>query len=266
MGKRDFTLPMPMASTEPAASRLGMNAAELPITPQAGLLGNLSQQKNRGRTRDVAAGDPQWRDIINTHGDDQLGSVVSVSIAVIQQAAVQSRAGVPIATSPLNRIPIVGLASWGTDGGQAECEFDVVNGTLIELPASKLIVSVRVDPQFVGPEGEPLIEGTDLGAQVSGSLGYFPAARGAAQRTLMLNVGVGLSEQVPVPAFARRLRVIRPIPGMAITITYVAAGTGVASFDTVEPMLELPIPNWADSVRVESATTGIISCLFELWI
>jgi hypothetical protein len=249
-----------LARTAPDQSRLNGDASPTSPTVEAGLLGGLDQRKNRGRLVVVSRNGGQQR-VIDVSGDDQLATVTTISLATVMQS-------VPEALDPppteQTRMPVVAHIEWGTDGGMGIADLDLVRGTVVQVPSSSVRVQVGFDPEYATAAFADVAWYPALG--VVGSIGYMPSARGAAQRTLIGQVGEGVEFRRLVPQFARRVRFVRSTVATALAIELISAGVVFATLAAIDPTLEIPIPNWCTEIRVTSATAGNLSAVFELWI
>lgn len=227
------------------------------------LLGKANQRKDGGRVETIERGAAP-RTVIDLSGEDALASVCTITINVDvsqkEDPARMTRAMLP---------PIVALLSWGTDGGSNNAEVDVLRGQSIQVPASALIVQVAFD---VLPG---LLVGLPVAtfATVSGSVGYYPTGAGPAQRTryaFLLPAGSPADADemiVDVPAFARRVRVLRSVASNPLDIVQLGpSGFEIAQQNTLDPNAVMPLSVLATQMRVRNlgAAPVAASLVFEL--
>lgn len=109
---------------------------------------------------------------------------------------------------------VVGLVEWGTDGHQCAAHFDWVQGTVLQVACSSVRVIAELTETMVVDPDISIDYPEDAVVRVGAVVGYMPASRVPLTYTQQLRLadngqgaGIGL---VPVPPFARELRVYGP--------------------------------------------------------
>jgi hypothetical protein len=238
------TGPMPNSHLREGSEKLSLDA-------EAGPLGDGYQRKNRGRFQLISAGGGFVR-LLDIVGSDQLAQQMTVSASVKLAAA--------HAVGESGSVPACILrVSWGTDGASHDAEVDLVEGVCFALPASALRVGVQIDPAEVDPPD----------VHVAVSVGYYPT-RGRVTRTVpgvftsADPLAVGGLVSIPIPAFARRLEVLRVTAGASaqVEVNFESRlGAVLGGTNTVGP-IDLPIPNGATSVRLQN-TSGVAAMTWQ---
>lgn len=199
--------------------------------------------------------------------------------------------------------PLVGIARWGSgNGSQQEMEFDLQlgfplaatpgaaangayptqGGQLFSVPATSLEIAARNDLNLIPGAGSialGIILAPAVPSQATASIGIGNRAGvgGGLTRTIIAryNPGAMLAGQflVPVPAFAKRFRVIRSsglAAAAAITVNVVDGAfvicDGAYSEAAGVPPTTYTLPSAAAEVVVTVAAAGcdVVGCIFEL--
>lgn len=237
--------------------------AQNPPTPteftaetEEALLGEAWKRKQRGNSGQINQN--EIIALVDCAGNDELAAGVQIACEVVQVLPHSVGLNSPDGT---NETPaILGILEWGNDGAATSCEFDFVNGTVISVAAA----SVRVRAQYEIPPAEP------FPVVVRGHVGYFPKPAFPATRTLRAQLDPASEIALPIPKFARRVRVIR-LPQVSASIflsAFPSAGIG-QNGPTLEAEIELPLPNDARVIVVRNNDPDVgafFRAIFDLWI
>jgi len=239
-----------MAKSPPTPTEFGAETEEA-------LLGEAWHRKNWGRSEQIQRSEVAI--LVDCAGNDELAAGIQIACEVVPVLSTTAAGEIPEGTSQTP--PIVGLLEWGNDGSTVTAEFDFVNGTVISVAAA----SVRVKARFEVPPAEP------FPVIVRAHVGYFPKPAGPAQRTLGGLIAGGNDLALPIPKFARRVRVVRSgaLESARITLLSVVPLGAVAEYGpTLDPVIELPIPNDARVLAISNlgADPHQFRAIFDLWI
>lgn len=220
------------------------------------LLGEAWKRKQRGNSGEIRQN--EIIALVDCAGNDELAAGIQIACEVVQVLPHSVGLNSP---DGANETPaILGILEWGNDGAATSCEFDFVNGTVISVAAA----SVRVRAQYEIPPAEP------FPVVVRGHVGYFPKPAFPATRTLRAQLDAGAQIALPVPKFARRVRVIR-MPQVSATLflsAFPSAGIG-QNGPSVAPEIELALPNDARVIVIENNSgteLAAFRAIFDLWI
>lgn len=218
------------------------------------LLGEGYDRKNRGRSVELRHGETV--PLIDTVGMDDLACQTTIACEVVPVLpATDGEVPLSVSQTP----PIIGLLEWGNDGATVSAEFDFVNGTQLSVAAA----SVRVGARYDTPPAEP------FPVLVRAHIGYMPKPAGPITRTFRAAIDPGAQVVLPVPKFARRVRLVRSPQNAAIlSLFQVFPFVQIATVSSAAPELELPIPNDARAVVVDNLgpVAMVTRVIFDLWI
>lgn len=125
----------------------------------------------------------------------------------------------PGTAGPIIWPPFVARIKWGVGGAFAEALVDFVNGTVINVPASAIDVSIAIPPDAINQPG------TSGAYTLSAFAGPGLPRSGNAQRTMFVgSLATGAESDIfAVPAFAKRVTVLScdPTAGTpAVNVSY----------------------------------------------
>lgn len=202
--------------------------------------------------------------VIDCVGLDELACMVTIAFNL-------KRLG-PVAPGEENDMPpIVAHVSWGVDGARMDVDVDVVNGTMIAVPASSLRVDVELDMLAADVDD-------DTGqVQVGAVMGYMPRGQHDAQRTLSADLAAVAETPanvvlLPVPEFAKSVTfLVQPTATFKLEQLDDAAGTVVLSTiaavaPAVPPTVVFPLANRTRYLRLTNAGAAalLVSAVFGL--
>jgi hypothetical protein len=222
---------------------------------EGGLLGEYFNRKQRGSSGRIATAESVV--LVDCVGDNELAAGIQIACEVEEINKVQVQEAPP---GTLVTPPVVGILEWGNDGATVSAEFDFVNGTILSVAAA----SVRLRAQYEIPPQQP------FPVVLRAHVGYFPKPAGPAQRSFSATVAAGSDVAFPVPKFARRVRLVRsPLVSARLNVlSLFPLGTVAQYGPTVDPVLDLPLPNGSRLVAVSNlgADPAVLSVVFDLWI
>lgn len=246
-----------------ARKKKDFSVADLPVTWQTALLGGdgvnhsgFSVPLDENKRRNT---------VINCQGQfDELATMVTIAFNL-------KRLG-PTTAATVNDVPpIVAHVSWGVDGARMDVDVDVVNGTMIALPASSLRVDVEIDLPA---------DAADFGSvQVGAVMGYMPRGQHDAQRTLSAELAAAEDPPVAsgtaliaVPEFAKNVTfLIEPTATFQLEQLADSAGALVLSTiaavaPAVPPTVVFPLSNRTRYLRLTNTGGAdvLVSAVFGL--
>lgn len=127
---------------------------------------------------------------------------------------------------PENKFVLLrGHVVWGLGNARFEASVDILNGTIISLPAE----TIRVDAEMIVIERNNSVpEGKIAPVEISAGFAYSVAGKHPARLTEVVQfTELGGRVRVPVPRFAQNFTVI-PIAGQTIQAEPLAFGPGVS--------------------------------------
>jgi hypothetical protein len=197
-------------------------------------------------------------DLLRCEGVDALAMNTTIALAL-------SRPNAPTQEQLEETPPVKAIILFGVGGTAATAEVDFIDGALLTLPASTVILSAELDG-VTQADNPPLVEARAF-------LAYLPIGHvRPAQRTLRQTIGAGATAVFPVPSFSHSFQVFGGQNAYTVVQSSDLAGADVIQTDVIAPPYPphavMPMTNQTRFVRVTNpgGVAQRVSLIFGLYL